>query len=223
MIEITNEDCMDLMKRYPNKHFDLAITDPPYGIGFDGENPSMSEGLKKDGSKRFIKTWRNPKEKGYIRKNWDNEIPKDEYFKELFRVSKKQIICGGNYFDLPKTGGWIIWDKCVSMPSLSKCELLWTSFLNHTEIFKFLWAGYRKAEVVNRQHPTQKPIALYKWLLINYAKPGDKILDTHLGSGSIAIACKDLRFDLTACEIDEDYFEAAKKRIDEHFIQEALF
>jgi len=216
-------DCMDLMATLPDKSIDLAVVDPPYGIGFDKEYIVMSAGIRKDGTKRICKAWKHRNPKGYAKKDWDRNTPTKDYFNELFRVSKKQIICGGNYYDLPKTGGWIIWDKCVVMPTLSKCELLWTSFLRHTEIYKLLWAGYRRCEQVERIHPTQKPVQLYKKLLVDYAKQGDKILDTHFGSGSIAIACNELGFDLTASEIDKDYFSAACKRIKEANKQSDLF
>jgi site-specific DNA-methyltransferase (adenine-specific) len=214
MIEITNEDNMALMARYPDKYFDLAIVYPPYGIGADKHNTADN---KK--SSRV----KNPEVK-YKKINWDIK-PEKEYFTELFRVSRRQIIFGGNYFDLRRTGGWIIWDKFEAMPTLSKCELAWCSFMNHTEIFRYLWAGMRRPgiEQVTRVHPTQKPVALYKWLLRNYAKRGDKILDTHLGSGSIAIACLDAGFDLTGCELERDYYEAAMKRIREHEAQRLLF
>jgi site-specific DNA-methyltransferase (adenine-specific) len=218
-MNITNEDNMQLMARYPDNHFDLAIVDPPYGIGWDKENSTMSAGYRKDGTKRKMKTWNNPKPKEYKKGNWDNAIPNAEYFKELIRVSKYQIIWGGNYFSehLKPSGGWVVWEKGVpNGMSLSQAELAWTNKLNSIKVTKHLWAGYKKCEVTDRFHPTQKPVALYKWLLKNYAKEGDKILDTHLGSGSIAIACHDLGFDLTACELDTDYYNAAMKRLNEH-------
>jgi site-specific DNA-methyltransferase (adenine-specific) len=225
-IEITNECNMQLMKRYPDNYFDLAIVDPPYGIGFDKENPTMSAGLRKDGTKRKMASWSNPKEKGYTKKDWDNETPSEEYWKELMRVSKNQIIWGGNYFSdyLKPHGGWIVWEKGVPEGmSLSQAELAWNSCLNSVRIVKVLWAGYKKADNEDRFHPTQKPVALYKWLLDKYAKQGDKILDTHLGSGSIAIACHDYGFDLTACELDKEYFDKAIQRITNHTNQQKLF
>ena len=211
-----NADCMDIMSQYPDKYFDLAIVDPPYGIGASKEFISMALASPKCGN------W-NPKLRGYEKKAWDKKPPNDNYFKELFRVSKRQIIFGGQYYNLPKSGGWIIWDKCVCMPTLSKCELMWTSFLNHTELFKFLWSGFRKGEKAKRIHPTQKPAALYKWLLSKYTKQGDKILDTHFGSGSIAIACNELGFELIASELDRDYFKAACSRVREANKQNELF
>ena len=226
MLTITNEDNMELMARYPDNYFDLAICDPPYGIGFDRENPTMSAGVRKDGTKRKMASWSNPKEKGYTKKDWDKETPSEEYWKELMRVSKNQIIWGGNYFSdyLQPHGGWIVWEKGVPEGmSLSQAELAWNSCLNSVRIVKVLWAGYKKADNEDRFHPTQKPVALYKWLLDKYAKPTDKILDTHLGSGSIAIACHDYGFDLTACELDKEYFDKAMQRINNHTSQTKLF
>jgi site-specific DNA-methyltransferase (adenine-specific) len=200
---------MDMMSRYPDKYFDLAIVDPPYGIGVDKENISMALWPGKD-------KWRNRRATGYLSKGWDSKTPNADYFNGLFRVSNKQIIWGGHYFNLPPSGGWIVWDKNVKMPSLSKCELAWTSFLGHIEKYDFMWAGFRKGELIKRIHPTQKPVKLYKWILQNYAKPGWKILDTHGGSFSIAIACEEMGFDLTACEIDRDYYNAGMERIREY-------
>ena len=208
---------MDIMKKYPDKHFDLAIVDPPYGIGWHKENNSMSAGIKKDGTKRVQKSWNKPIEKGYKLKDWDNAIPNKLYFSELFRISKNQIIWGGNYFtdNLYPHGGWIIWDKGVpDGMSLSQCELAWNSCLNSTRIIKILWAGYKKSENENRIHPTQKPVALYRWLLDNYAKPNDLILDTHAGSFSSAVACKEKGFSGVFIELDPDYFRDGKKRVD---------
>ncbi len=197
---------MKLMARYDDNYFDLAIVDPPYGIGFDGEIKEMANNNSKK--------WDSAKGKNYIKKKWDSAIPNKEYFEELFRISKNQIICGGNYFNLPKSTGWIFWDKMVAKDfTLSPGELLWTSFNRSVKKIELLWAGFRKCEVTNRIHPTQKPIKLYEWLLKNYAKEGDKILDTHLGSGSIAIACHYMDFDLTACELDKEYYDQALQRI----------
>ena len=223
---ITNEDNMELMARYPDNYFDLAIVDPPYGIGWDKENPNMSAGERKNGTKRKMKTWSNPKAKKYKKGNWDSSIPNAEFFRELKRVSKYQIIWGGNYFSehLKPSGGWVVWEKGVpDGMSLSQAELAWTNKLNSIKVTKHLWSGYKKCEVTDRFHPTQKPVKLYEWLLMNYAKEGDKILDTHLGSGSIAIACHNLGFNLTACELDKDYYNAAMKRINEHKAQKRLF
>ena len=193
-MNITNEDNMELMARYPDNYFDLAIVDPPYGIGdkFKGGN---------NGKMNFNEV---------VEKGWD-EVPNEDYFKELFRVSKNQIIWGGNYFDLPPTRCFIVWDKKISDDfSLAMAELAWTSFDKLAKIYSLPTPKNGKI------HPTQKPTKLYKWILTKYAKQGDKILDTHLGSGSIAIACHDLGFDLTACELDTEYYNAAMKRINNH-------
>jgi len=212
MLTITNEDNMALMARYPDKHFDLAIVDPPYGIGFDNKI-------------REAKT-----------KNWDSAIPTDEYFNELKRVSKNQIIWGANYFPyLWQNGckGFVFWNKDVNFDSysvgiLGTGELAYTSFDKPAKYFYYAWNGLADGiRGRNKQqktiHPTQKPVALYKWLLDKYAKPNDKVLDTHLGSGSIAIACHDYGFDLTACELDPDYYQKAMKRINNHINQQKLF
>jgi site-specific DNA-methyltransferase (adenine-specific) len=199
--EVTNEDCMEGMARYPDKYFDLAIVDPPYGIG--AENHA---GKKENGWKQWVK------------KNWDNEIPNNEYFNELFRVSKNQIIWGGNYMTeyLHASMGWIIWDKGQRDFSLADGEMAWTSFNKAMRIWEFARA---KTISDNKIHPTQKPVALYKWLLSNYAKQGDKILDTHLGSGSSRIAAYEMGFDFTAFELDAEYFEAQEKRYKAHIAQ----
>ncbi len=205
MIEITNEDNMKMMKRYPDNHFELAIVDPPYGI--------IESGAQKGGvSKKF----KNRAYKNGIIDKWDVK-PSKIYFDELFRVSKNQIIWGGNYFELPPTRGIIFWDKMQPFETYSKGELAWTSFPYPAKLFR-LDNRYK-----GKIHPTRKPVALYEWLLMNYAKEGDKILDTHLGSGSIAIACHNLGFDLTACELDPDYYEASMKRLKQHQAQQTLF
>jgi len=202
MLTITNEDNMELMARYPDNHFDLAIVDPPYGLGDSVVNSGG----------RFKRYHNN-------NGNWDSEIPTDEYFKELFRVSKNQIIWGGNYFELPKNKCFVIWDKQQPEDvSFSMCEYAWASFDKVAKIFKKRTQGQE-----DRFHPTQKPIYLYNFLLKHFAKENDKILDTHLGSGSIAIACHDYGFDLTACELDESYYNSAMKRINNHVAQQKLF
>ena len=194
---ITNEDNMELMARYEDNHFDLAIVDPPYGIGIS----------------------KNPIRQQHQKKQWDNATPNKDYFKELFRVSKNQIIWGGNYFDLPPTQGFFIWDKKQPHDfSLAMCELAWSSIQKPAKMWSLSVLKER-----GKIHPTQKPIELYEWLLINNAKEGDKILDTHLGSGSIAIACHNLGYDLTACELDKEYYDAAIKRIEQHKAQQRLF
>ena len=200
-ITITNEDNMSLMARYPDNYFDLAIVDPPYGIGdkFKGG---------KSGKMQFNEV---------VDKGWDC-VPSQEYFDELFRVSKNQIIWGGNYFNLPPTRCFIVWDKCISDDfTLAMAELAWTSFDKLAKIFKY------SVPKDGKIHPTQKPIKLYKWLLDKYAEKDFKILDTHLGSGSIAIACHDYGFELTACELDKEYYDKAIQRIKNHVSQQKLF
>ena len=199
-MNITNEDNMELMARYPDKYFDLAIVDPPYGIDINSSGRLGHYGGKG--------------------KKWDANIPEETYFNELFRISKNQIIWGGNYFYLPPTRCFLIWDKQQPEDvSFASCEFAWTSF---NESAKTFYKRPQNADI-QRIHPTQKPVALYKWLLDKYAKQGDKILDTHLGSGSIAIACHDYGFDLTACELDKEYFDKAMLRIDNHIKQLKLF
>ena len=201
MLTITNEDNMELMARYPDKYFDLAIVDPPYGINIT--NQCM-------GNRKTIKPNKN--------KNWDNEVPTKEYFNELFRVSKNQIIWGGNYFNLPISRYFAIWDKGETMygRDFAEAEFAWVN-KGGTRIYK------NSPNQLLRIHPTQKPITLYKFCLDKYAKQGYKILDTHLGSGSIAIACHDYGFDLTACELDKEYFDKAMQRINNHVAQQKLF
>jgi len=204
MINITNEDNMELMSRYEDNHFDLAIVDPPYGIN-----------ISKTGN---VGGGKLAKVKDYGKKEWDNNIPNKSYFEELKRISKNQIIFGGNYMieHLKNTPCFLIWDK-NNTGNFADAELAWTSFKSATKIFKSTWNGMLQHDMKNKEiNPTQKPIRLYEWILMNYAKKGDKILDTHLGSGSIAIACHNLGYDLTACELDKEYYEAAIKRIKEH-------
>ncbi len=218
MIHLYNQDCMEAMASMKDNEFDLAIVDPPYGIGWDGDN------LEKHNNKPFW-NWKGAKPKGYTKKNWDSSPPSKEYFEELLRVSKFSIIWGGNYFTnhLPPSGHWILWDKKVSMPTFSKGELAWCNIKNSLDIFSFLWAGFCKGESCDRIHPTQKPVALYTWLLDKYAQKGWKILDTHLGSGSSAIAAHDMGYEFHGYELDEEYFEAASKRLKEHQKQLQLF
>ena len=198
-MNITNEDNIKLMARYEDNYFDLAIVDPPYGI--NASEMTMGSGKNKKYSKG---------------KKWDRETPKADYWLELFRVSKNQIIWGGNYFDLPQVRGWIFWDKGINGDcSFADGELAWTSFDVVLRKANIKYKGFLGADNI-RIHPTQKPVKLYEWLLMNYAKEGDKILDTHLGSGSIAIACHNLSYDLTACELDKEYYNAAMKRINQH-------
>jgi site-specific DNA-methyltransferase (adenine-specific) len=209
-------DCMDVMREMQDKSFDLAICDPPYGIGFDGEVKQMANNKSKK--------WAKATGAGYERKEWDNFVPNDDYFFNINRVAQDQIIWGGNYFKLPQSTGWIFWDKGVADDfTLSPGELAWTSFNRSVNKISLLWAGFRKVETEKRIHPTQKPVALYSWLLTNYAKPGQTILDTHLGSGSSAIAANKLGFSFTGIELDDDYFNAACKRIQDAYNQVSLF
>jgi site-specific DNA-methyltransferase (adenine-specific) len=224
-IEFTNEDNMQLMSRYADKHFELAIVDPPYGIGASKQSQSSS---KVKGRKNSI-----VKRSTLNSKNWDNEIPSQEYFDELFRVSKNRIIWGGNYFLLPLINSWLIWNKLQVLETRSDGEMAWTSFKRPLKIVPLLQdvfkrgqnVGYNQPIIYNEPfsgkqtiHPTQKPVALYKWLLQNYAKEGDTILDTHVGSGSIMIACWELGFDFVGCELDKEYYDASVKRFREHVI-----
>ena len=200
MIELINGDCMEYMRKMKDNEFDLAIVDPPYGIDINSSGRLGHYGGKG--------------------KKWDSKIPDEKYFAELFRVSKNQIIWGGNYFNMPPTRCFLIWDK--EQPedvSFASCEYAYTSFNKSAKTF------YKRPQNADdyRIHPTQKPVKLYEWLLDNYAKEGDKILDTHLGSGSIAIACHNRKFDLTGYEIDKEYYDAACKRYDFHKRQLTLF
>jgi len=198
---------MELMADTPDKYYDLAIVDPPYGIDF-AKTHTGNGWIVRDN------------------KEWDKEIPSTEYFTELRRVSINQIIWGANYMTehLPPSMGWVFWDKGQRNFSLADGELAYTSYQRALRVFEMA-RGKHKAEddkTGGKIHPTQKPVALYKWLLHNYAKEGDKILDTHLGSGSIAIACHDYGYDLTATEIDKDYYNAAVKRYNKHISQLTL-
>ena len=222
-MKITNEDNMELMARYEDNYFDLAIVDPPYGIGVNkGGHTLAGNGNFKGGNFKVAA-------RKYKGGEWDNEPPKQEYFTELFRVSKNQIVWGANHFieRMPYNSScWIVWDKDNGESYQADCELAWTSFDKAVRKFTWRWWGLLQQNMKNkeeRMHPTQKPVKLYEWLLMNYAKEGDRILDTHLGSGSIAIACHNLGFDLTACELDSEYYEAAMKRLKQHKAQQRLF
>lgn len=213
---ITNEDCMDLMARYEDNYFDLAIVDPPYGI--DVTNQSQGKG---GGVAKKIE---------YKKTDWDKIAPNQTYFKELKRVSKNQIIWGANHFieNIPNANSscWVVWDKDNGSTDFADCELAYTSFNTAVRKIKWKWSGMLQQDMKNKEiriHPTQKPIKLYEWLLMKYAKENDKILDTHLGSGSIAIACHNLGFELTGCELDKDYYKEAMKRINEHKQQIRIF
>ena len=216
-MKITNEDNIDLMARYEDNHFDLAIVDPPYGIGEDG-----GKGVRTSPSRPNSYN-RKPK---YKAKGWDNKVPNKDYFIELLRVSKNVIIFGANHFieNIPNANSscWIVWDKKNEGTDFADCELAWSNMktaVRKYRIHKFDATRGGKDCI----HPTQKPVKLYEWLLMNYAKEGYKILDTHLGSGSIAIACHNLGYDLTACELDKDYYESAIKRIKQYKQQTRIF
>jgi site-specific DNA-methyltransferase (adenine-specific) len=216
-ITITNEDNMELMARYPDNYFDLAIVDPPYGI--NAPNMAATPAQRKNGNNRLNGGSGKLKNRtlNTAKIEWDNTIPSNKYFLELKRVSKNQIIWSGNYFPLPPSRCIICWDKCQPWENFSQIELAWTSFDMPAQIFKF------DNRTGGKIHPTQKPVALYKWIIDKYAKQGDKILDTHLGSGSIAIACHDYDFELTACELDKEYYNASVLRIKNHIKQQKLF
>jgi len=207
-MKITNEDNMELMARYEDNYFDLAIVDPPYG--------STS-----DATKTFNSNSKNKATKRKEYKQFKNTEPPKEYFEELIRVSKNQIIWGVNFYNnFNLAGGRICWDKKGT--AFGRAELAYYSGSKSVNICEIVWNGMLQQDMKNKEvriHPTQKPVALYKWILDKYGKQGDKILDTHLGSGSIAIACHDLGFDLTACELDTEYYNAAIKRIKDHQLQ----
>lgn len=215
MNNILNMDCMELMAEFPDNHFDLAIVDPPYGI--DAANDKR--GGRQHGAAAAPS-------KSYGAKDWDKSAPDESYFNELKRVSKNQIVWGANHFLGWCSPCWIVWDKMTGSNGYADCELAWTSFSTAVRQFRFQWAGMLQGDMKNKEeriHPTQKPVALYKWLLQNYAKPGQKILDTHMGSGSIAIACHYFGAHLTACELDQDYYEAACERIEKETSQSDMF
>jgi len=233
---LTNEGNMELMSRYPDKYFDLAVVDPPYGIGVSKMaylQENRTTVLQKNGTRL------RPRKTIYKKSEWDCNVPDESYFSKLFRVSKNQIIWGIEYYEIPNiSNGRIRWDKLVPENlSFKKYELAYCSLMEHEEVFTFLYSGFNVGKrlaspttpersmkkIERRIHPTQKPIALYKWILDRYAKPGDKILDTHLGSMSIAIACHDYDFELTGCELDSDYYKDGIKRVRNHIAQGRLF
>ena len=212
-----NMDCMEGMKQFPDKYFELAIVDPPYGIGFGEFNRTNKDA---QGNRYKANKYKNGK--------WDDAIPDDDYFKELKRVSKNQIVWGGNYFPFLWANGckgFIYWHKGNPVPNFSDGELAWTSFNKVAKQFDYRYYGniQGNTNAENKIHPTQKPVALYKWLLTNYAKQGDKILDTHVGSASSLIACHELGFDYIGFEIDEDYYNSAQERLEAVKAQISLF
>ena len=208
MIELLNCDCMEYMKTVPDKHFDLACVDPPYGLGYKNTeaNKKRSKLAKATDYKEFA--------------GGDAAAPDKHYFDELLRISKNQIIWGANHFisRLPiDSPCWIVWDKENGESDFADCELAWGSFKSAVRKFKFRWAGMLQENMKNKEvriHPTQKPVALYEWLLTNYAKKGQRVFDSHLGSGSSAIAAHYFGVDFVGCELDKDYFDAAKARFD---------
>jgi site-specific DNA-methyltransferase (adenine-specific) len=199
-------DCMELMAKTPDNYYDLAIVDPPYGLG----TKTTDGGTKKNSQTKFMLDIR--------RTNWDNSIPQKEYFNELKRISKEWIIWGGNYMaeNIGNVKCIIIWDKMTYIPTMSQYEFAFCSMNKHPKLVKI------NSNDANRQHPTQKPVKLYEWLLTKYAKQGDKILDTHGGSMSIAIACHNLGFDLDCIELDTDYYQQAVKRYENHKLQQRI-
>jgi site-specific DNA-methyltransferase (adenine-specific) len=204
------------MKTKPDKYYDLAIVDPPYGIDADNKNNGKNSDRHEKTSKAKINT--------YKKTNWDNEIPTDEYFEQLFRVSKKQIIWGANYFGLK--GGMLYWHKNVTMPTYSTGELAWISWMKKIDFVEVTWHGMLQQNMKDKEeriHPTQKPVLLYRKILNKYAEKDMKILDTHGGSMSIAIACEMEGFDLDICEIDTDYFNNGIKRFKLETAQTKLF
>jgi site-specific DNA-methyltransferase (adenine-specific) len=221
--QIIEADCEEVLAQLPDKCVDLVLTDPPYGIGFDKENLSMSCGMRVDGSKRKYNEWACPTPVGYSAKEWDSSRPSDAIIQEMRRVSKNQIVWGGNYFSLPVSGSWIVWDKGVVMPTLSKCELAWCSIGAHIEIFRYLWAGFRKEAPEERYHPTQKPVPLFKWCLSNYSSEGMLILDPFSGSGTTALACHALNRRFICIEREHEYVEISRNRLRDAQAQMSLF
>ena len=208
-----NGDCMEGMKEIPDKYFDLAIVDPPYGINMDGG--------KIGGDNLGVA-------KNHVKKEWDSLPPEKEYFEQLMRVSKEQIVWGANHYisKIPfDSSCWLVWDK-DNTGNFADCELAWTSFDTAVRKFRYRWNGMLQEDMKNKEiriHPTQKPVALYHWLLNNYAEEGDKILDTHVGSASSLIACHDMGFEYLGFELDEDYYRMASERLEAHKAQLTLF
>lgn len=223
-------DCMQGMKEFPDKYFDLAIVDPPYGRKEHGGRNRSGYVRQKNGSKIFVKDGQ------YENRNWDNEPPSEDYFNELMRVSKNQIIFGCNYFDYPLIGGRIVWDKCNDGSDQSDAEIAYCSMNDRVDIFRYMWRGMFQGKSITegttqqgnkrlnekRIHPTQKPVALYEWLLSRYAKPNDIILDTHVGSASSLIACHNTNHKFVGFELDEYYYKVSKQRLDAEMAQMRL-
>ena len=227
-LDLFHADCMEIMKQYPDKYFDLAIVDPPYGIGASKDSRvGGSYTVNLGGKKHKVEA------KAYTQKDWDFKKPTAEYWEQLKRVSKNQIVWGGNYFiaNLHETSCWIVWNKKNGENNNADCELAWTSFDTAVRMFEWKWNGFLQQNMKNKQeriHPTEKPIELYEWILKNYAEPNQKILDTHFGSGSIALAVDkanrldNMNLHLTACEIDKDYIEASVNRISQSIKQQVI-
>jgi site-specific DNA-methyltransferase (adenine-specific) len=225
-----NMDCMQGMKEFPDKYFDLAIVDPPYGRKEHGGRNRSGYVRQKNGSKIFVKDGQ------YENRKWDNEPPSEDYFNELMRVSKNQIIFGYNYFDYPLIGGRIVWDKCNDGSNQSDAEIAYCSMNDRIDIFRYMWRGMFQGKSITegttqqgnkrlnekRIHPTQKPVALYEWLLNRYAKPNDVILDTHVGSASSLIACYNTNHKFVGFELDEYYYKVSKQRLDTEMAQMRL-
>ena len=207
-------DCMDLLKQIPDKYFELAVVDPPYGIGADKKNSTSKVQCKKSAAKSSY----------FGKQEWDSNIPSEQYFNLLINSSDKKIIWGANYFGL--VGGMLYWHKNVTMPTYSDGELAWLSWQNKIDYLELTWHGMLQSDMKNKEdriHPTQKPIKLYEWIFKNYAKPNDKILDTHLGSGSSRIAADKANLPFVGCELDSDYFYASVKRFNEYSAQQTMF
>ncbi|KAB8156173.1 site-specific DNA-methyltransferase [Kordia sp. TARA_039_SRF] len=221
--EVHNADCLKEMKKFPDNHFQLAIVDPPYGIDAPNMNMGANKSKNKSGTSDSVanklRKARFSKGSGKLKNralntmslDWDVKPPV-EYFKELFRISENQIIWGGNYFDLPPTRCVVCWNKLQPWENFSQWEMAWTSFDKPASMFTYSNKGGANNE--KKIHPTQKPVPLYEWLLMKYAKEGDKILDTHLGSGSSRIAAYKLGFDFNGYEIDKEYYQSQNKRFE---------
>lgn len=217
-VTLFNDDCMKLLAATPDNYYQLCVVDPPYGI--DAANTFSGE-KRKSGKGAAMKS-------AFDKKDWDLGIPDKAYFDELMRVSKNQIVWGANYMShlLPPSMGWVVWDKDNGTTKFSDCELAFTSFDSALRKITYTWNGMIQGDMKNKErriHPTQKPVKLYQWLLANYAKPGDRILDTHLGSGSSAIAAHYGGFEFVGIELDEDYYKAARERFDRETAQQAMF